>query len=97
MTRKVLKRKRLSRNSTTTNRHSTKRTTTFCVFPLDRIFISVDTAIPDSRDVEAPDGPSRGCIEVRRSPRSGPVSKRKNRARNTCPAPVYEAEHLLLG
>ena len=34
MTRKVLKQKRLSRNSTTTNRHSTKKTTTFCVFLL---------------------------------------------------------------
>ena len=30
----MLKGKRLSRNSTTTNRHSTKKTTTFCVFPL---------------------------------------------------------------
>jgi hypothetical protein len=32
--RKVLKGKRLSGNSTTTNRHSTKKTTTFCVFLL---------------------------------------------------------------
>jgi len=57
----------------------------------------VDTANPDSGDVEAPDGPSQGWIKVRVSPRSGPGSKRKNRARSTCPAPVLAAEHLLLG
>jgi hypothetical protein len=46
-------------------------------FSLDRKFSSVDTSSPDSGDVEAPNGPSRGCIKVRVSPRSGSGSKRK--------------------
>jgi hypothetical protein len=45
---------------TTTNRRATKTSTTFCVFSLDRIFADVDTANPDSGDVDAPGGPSRG-------------------------------------
>jgi hypothetical protein len=60
-------------------------------FSLDRKFSSVDTAIPDSGDVEAPDGPSRGCLKVRVSPRSSPGSKRKKTEREV-PAPRLHAK-----
>ena len=46
-------------------------------FSLDRNFASVDTAHPDSGDVEAPHGPSRGTSKIRVIPQSGPGFKRK--------------------
>src|SRR5256885_10872863 len=64
------------------------------LFPLhDALPIS---AIPDSGDVEAPDGPSRRCIEVRRSPRSGPVSKRSEEHTSELQSPCNLVCRLLL-
>jgi hypothetical protein len=42
--------KSLPRNATTTNRHAAKKSTTFCVFPLDTLRTQADTAHPDSGD-----------------------------------------------
>ncbi|PYU41837.1 MAG: hypothetical protein DMG54_18480 [Acidobacteria bacterium] len=66
-------------------------------FPLDSEFVSVDTAVPESGDVEAPQGPSRSRDQVCVSHEAARVLSEKNRARGTSSAPVVEAEHLLLG
>ncbi|PYT55045.1 MAG: hypothetical protein DMG46_20740 [Acidobacteria bacterium] len=52
-------------NQTTTNRRSTKTSTTFCVFLLTENFLPLILRIQIRGDVEAPDGPSRGWTKVR--------------------------------
>jgi len=64
-------------------------------FSLDRNFASVDTAHPDSGDVEAPHGPSRGKRKVRVIPQSGPVLKRKKSSAKYLLRARILAEHLL--
>ena len=59
------------RKLTTTNRHSMKTSPTFYVFLLTRNFHALILR-PDSGDVEAPDGPSRGSHLVRLNARNRP-------------------------
>src|SRR5690242_18441509 len=63
--RNVKKRWKPSGNRTTTNRRSTKTSTTFCVFLLTENFLPLILRIQIRGDVEAPDGPSRGWTKVR--------------------------------
>src|SRR5256885_14667620 len=53
---KVLKRLGCGGKGTTTNRRCYENINHTLRFSLDRVFASVDTAIPDSGDVQAPDG-----------------------------------------
>ncbi len=71
---------------TTTNRRTVEISTTYSVFSLDRKCACDDTATPDSGNVDAPHGPSRGETKVRVNPLSGPGSKRKKTEREV-PAP----------
>ena len=93
----MLKNKRLIRNCTTTNRHDGKISTTFCVFLLTENFLPLILPIQIRGTWKRQTDPIGERLKVRVSPRNGPGSKRKNRARGTSSAPVFEAEHLLLG
>src|SRR5260370_13596699 len=93
----VEKRWKAGGNHTTTNRRSTKTSTTFCVFPLTENFLPLILRFQIQGAWKRQTDRVGEWIKVRVSPRSGPGSKRKNRARSTCSAPVFEAEHLLLG
>ena len=55
----MLKGKRLRGNGTTTNRRSTKTSTTFCVFLLTGNILALILRIQIRGNVEAPDGPNR--------------------------------------
>src|SRR5947208_15340707 len=61
----VEKRWKPSGNRTTTNRCSTKTSTTFCVFLLTENFLPLILRIQIRGNVEAPDGSRRGCAKVR--------------------------------
>jgi hypothetical protein len=67
-------------------------------FSLDRKFTNVDTANPDSGDVEAPHGPRSGMEEGPWDSAKRPgFSAKKTEREVPAPRPYFEAEHLLLG
>jgi len=74
--------------TTTTNRRSTKMSTTFCVFLLTdfshKLILQLQIRGTWKRQTDR----VGEFIQVRLHPRSGPGSKRKNRARSECSAPA---------
>ena len=75
-------------NQTTTNRRSTKTSTTFCVFPLTENFLPLILRVQirgtwKRQTDRVGDGPR----SVGARPRGSPGSKRKNRARIPAPRP----------
>ena len=81
-------------NQTTTNRRGTKTSTTFCVFlltpNLHPLILRIQIRGTWKRQTDLIGDGTRSVWD---KPRGSPGSKRKNRARIPCSAPVFQAGH----
>src|SRR5258708_34753848 len=87
-----------SGNQTTTNRRSTKTSTTFCVFLLTEYFLPLILRIQIRGTWKRQTnriGDETRYVWAR--PRGSPGSKRKNRARIPAPRPYFRRGTLLIG